>query len=126
MHSRDRDRDRIQRLHHERLDGYQVAIEFLAVAVAIQRELPKGFGLKADQLRRAAMSIPLNIAEGNGKVTPRDKARFFRIGRGSACERGAILDACKVMQVVAEDRHHAGKWLLVRLVAMLSKLSDLG
>ena len=49
---------------HERLDVYQGAIEHLVVADQIAAELPRGRSYLADQLRRAALSMPNNIAEG--------------------------------------------------------------
>ncbi len=47
------------RLHHENLDAYQAAIEFLALAMRIQSSLPRGYGALGEQTRRAALSIPL-------------------------------------------------------------------
>src|SRR5213594_936430 len=73
---------------HERLDVYQEAIAFCGWA----GDLPKEVAAKAaakDQLDRASTSIPLNIAEGNGKFSPNDRARFFEIARGSALESAA-------------------------------------
>ncbi len=40
--------------------------------------------------------MPLNIAEGNGKRGPKDRARYFEIGRGSAFECAAIADVLSV------------------------------
>jgi len=48
------------------------------------------FGLKA-QLRRASVSIGSNIAEGFGRWTPRDQARFYEIAKGSAEEIRNLL-----------------------------------
>jgi len=49
---------------HERLDVYQAAIEFVALAADLVERLPRGRRYLADQLGRAATSIPLNIAPG--------------------------------------------------------------
>jgi len=56
-------------LDYERLDVYQRSIEFLALAFAVAERVPRGYASLADQLRRAAMSIPLNIAEGSANPT---------------------------------------------------------
>ena len=48
-----------------------------------------------DQLNRASLSIILNIAEGSGRITPRDQGHFFTIARGSAFECVSILDYLK-------------------------------
>ena len=60
---------------HERLDAYQIAIDFLVVADAVGGALPRGRTYLNDQLRRAAASIPVNIAEGAGEFwRPRRRA----------------------------------------------------
>lgn len=60
-------------LDHERLDVYQCAIEFLAISVKVMEAIPKGNGALVDHLKRASWSIPLNIAEGCGKIGLVDK-----------------------------------------------------
>ena len=109
-------------LDHERLDVYQCAIRFVATALDLLANMPKGQAQLADQLRRAAFSIPLNIAEGAGKVTPRDRSRFHAIARGSAMECGAILDIIALLDMPADADIPACKALLVRVVSMLSKM----
>jgi four helix bundle protein len=51
-------------LSFKKLDVYRLSIEFLELAFHLITQLPKGQAKLADQFRRAAMSIPLNIAEG--------------------------------------------------------------
>src|SRR5260221_57664 len=109
-------------LDHEKLDVYQRSIEFLALALRIIPQLPLGHAPLADQLRRAATSIPLNIAEGAGKVSPSDRANFHGIARGSAMECGAIMDVVRLLAVVPDAEVLGGKDLLVRVVSMLTKM----
>ena len=75
-----------------------------------------------DQWFRAAQSIPLNIAEGNGKQSLKDKKRFFEIARGSALECAAIHDVLRVCNAIDDDTNCRGKADLKRIVSMLTRL----
>ena len=109
-------------LNHEKLDVYQASIEFLGFSFQIIPTLPKGFAFLSDQLKRASLSIPLNIAEGTGKFDIRDKSKYFKIARGSATECAAILDAIVTIELLDKTELERGKLLLYRIVCMLSKL----
>jgi four helix bundle protein len=108
-------------LDHEKLDVYQCALRFAALVFQILQKIPRGHSEFADQLRRATISIPLNIAEGAGKPTE-DRSRFNAIARGSAMECGAILDVLHLQTLVEPQTFTEAKSLLVRLVAMLTKM----
>ena len=88
---------------HEKLTVYQDSIRFVVWAGERLETLPKSLAAY-DQLDRASTSIPLNIAEGNGKYTAPDRCRFFDIARGSALECAACLDV-----LVAKKRYEADK-----------------
>ena len=111
------------RIEHSRdqLDVYKCAIEFLGHASKLSEQAPKGYASLADQLRRASLSIPLNIAEGSGKFD-KDAKRFYAIARGSALECAAIIDAFAVLQIVAPEPLTKLQQLLDRTVAMLTVL----
>src|SRR6516225_791672 len=79
-------------LDHERLDVYQVALDFLVMANGIIEALPRGRSHLADQFTRASTSIVLNLSEGAGKLSKPDKRRYYLIARGSATESAALLD----------------------------------
>ncbi len=70
-----------------------------------------------NQPDRASTSIPLNIAERNGKYTDADRCRFFDIARGSALESGACLDVLVAKKRV--NQPDSGKEILARIVSML-------
>jgi four helix bundle protein len=59
--------------------------------------LPRGNSALADQWRRAATSIPLNIAEAVGKLSYAERQNRFAIARGEAMECGAIIDVVRRM-----------------------------
>jgi four helix bundle protein len=109
-------------LDHENLDVYNCSIEFLTLALRLVGRLPRGEREIRDQLKRAAMSVPLNIAEGAGKPTAPDRARFHGIARGSAMECGALVDVCRVAGFLAESEAEEAKTLLGRIVAMLTRM----
>ena len=108
---------------HERLDAYQVAIKFVALADTIVESLPRGRAYLSDQLQRAAISIALNIAEGAGEFSKKDKARFYRMALRSATECAAILDVCKCLKLANEQNLAEGRELLLRIVSMLTSLT---
>jgi four helix bundle protein len=110
-------------LAHEKLDVYRCAIDFLALASRVLDGLPRGQAALADQLRRAAMSIPLNIAESAGCRSDAERRRYLCIARGSAMECSAILDVCRVLALTTEGNTQEGKALLVRLVSMLTRMT---
>ena len=107
---------------HDRLDVYRTAIEFVVIANEIVEQLPRGRGYLADQLQRAATSIPLNIGEGAGEFSSRDKARFYRMARRSATECAAILDVCHRLKLIADGMTRTSRDLLLRIVSMLVRL----
>jgi len=111
-------------LHHENLDVYQASTEFLAIVARLLDAYPKGYASLSDQLRRASLSIPLNIAEGYGKRSVRDRNRYYDIARGSAHECGAILDASSILKLIEPVDHEKGKTLLKRIVSMLVKMTS--
>ncbi len=101
---------------HEKLNVYQDAIRFVSWADAILETIPKNLAVHG-QLDRASTSIPLNIAEGNGKYTAPDRCRFFDIARGSALECAACLDVLTAKNRLAQADQ--GKEILARIVSML-------
>lgn len=106
------------RFDHERLNIYQSSLTFVAWASEILVRVPRSSAVH-NQLDRASTSIPLNIAEGNGKFTAADRCRYIDTARGSAFECAACLDVLVAKKVVAESDVAAGKDRLVEIVAML-------
>ena len=110
------------RLDHERLDVYQVSLDFAAWSYELAKSLKSLDRHSRDQLLRASQSIALNIAEGCGKFPSAERRRFLQIAGGSARECGAILDILVRCQVITDAEGKRGKELLVRIVAMLTRM----
>jgi len=103
---------------HEKLDVYQESINFVAWADALLEVIPKHLAVH-NQLDRASTSIPLNIAEGNGKYTSADRCRFFDIARGSVLECAACLDVLSAKKRIKQEEAASGKLILIGIVSML-------
>ncbi len=104
------------------MDVYQAAIRFVTTAHGLMRGLPRGSSSVVDQLRRAASSIPLNIAEGSGEYAAKEKARFYRIAKRSATECAGALDVMVAEEALSPEQVRPGLELLDRIVAMLIRL----
>lgn len=110
-------------LDHEKLDVYHAAIDLVAMVDGIVEHLPRGRGYLADQFQRAALSVPLNIAEGAGEYSSSEKGRFYRMAKRSATECAGIFDVCARLRLIEEEHHKKGRELLLRIVAMLTRLA---
>jgi four helix bundle protein len=109
---------------HEKLDVYRLSITFVGHANSIVREFPSGNAPIADQLMRAATSVSLNIAEGAGEYSGKEKARFYRMAKRSATECAAVLDVCKELDLAPREALTRGREQLLRIVSMLVKLTQ--
>lgn len=103
---------------HEKLRVYQDSIRFIEWATGVLDRCPKTIAVH-NQLDRASSSIPLNIAEGNGRYTAPDRCRFFDIARGSALECAACLDVLVAKKQLPAEDTASGKQILVSVVSML-------
>jgi four helix bundle protein len=107
---------------HERLDVYRLAIGYVAWVYETAEKLNGIHRPARDQWLRASQSIPLNIAEGNGKATEADRRRFFEIARGSTLECAAIQDVLVAGKALSPEENNKRKVELDRVVAMLTRL----
>jgi four helix bundle protein len=117
-------KERSNVLDHEKLDAYHIAVEFVVLSDVVKKNLPRGRGYLSDQLQRAALSIPLNIAEGAGEYAIDEKVRFYRMAKRSATECASILDVCRKLQLLDEQKYAKGRDIIVRIVSILTKMAQ--
>ena len=103
----------------ERLDVYRLALEFQVLAEPLSVAADATL---RDQLRRASLSIPLNIAEGVSQWSRPQKRRYYRIALGSTTESAAIVDVLRVCGLAKPAECQHARSLLVRIVQMLIKM----
>ncbi len=95
---------------------WQKAHQFVLQVYGATRSFPRDelYGLTS-QFRRAAVSIPANIAEGFRKLGPKDKARFLNTSEGS-------LDECRYYLILAQDLHYMNNAKLWPVADEVSRL----
>ena len=107
---------------HEKLEVFGIAQEFAALADDMAAKLPKGRGYLANQIRRASLSVVLNLAEGAGKYSPADKATFYLRARGSACECSAALDYMSRLGLAKAEQRDQARALLLSITRLLTSM----
>jgi four helix bundle protein len=82
---------------------YQLAVDFYRKCKSVEVSEP----IKS-QFERASLSVVLNIAEGAGKITPKDKRKFYSIAMGSLRETQCILELIERPDLNNNSQHLAG------------------
>lgn len=105
------------------LTAWKKSMELVKEIYTLTKKLPKEetYGL-SDQMRRAAVSIPSNIAEGNGRKTDNEYAHFLNIARGSECELETQLYICIMLNYLTEKETEEAFSLLAEVGRMLNKM----
>ncbi len=103
--------------------AWQKSMELVAEVYRITKNLPKDelFGL-TNQLRRAAVSIPSNIAEGNGRGSTNEYLRFLYIARGSRSEVETQLLLCVELGYLQESEVAPALELCTEVAKLLNKI----
>mgnify|MGYP003434438892 FL=1 len=106
-----------------KLDTYIDAKDIVKQIYALVKKFPKEeqYAL-CDQLRRAVISLPSNIAEGSGRTTPKDQAHFYTIAYGSLMEVHAQLDIAFELEYITETEFETLELLINKEAKILSGL----
>ena len=106
----------------EKLLVYQKAIDFSDAVCAKSECFPRDYGFPTDQLNRAALSIPANIAEGNGRFTKPDRRNSFGIARGFRPGVCSPLELARRRGLLEPADHAVLKSQVEEIARMLSGL----
>jgi len=111
------------RFDFEELESYQKAFRWnrdvFRRSLKFRRLLQSSLG---DQLRRAALSILTNIAEGSGQESKRQKKQHYKYSYNSARECVPILALACSLEALTEDDHQSLRKELVGVIQMVAKL----
>ena len=109
---------------YRELEVWQLSMELVEAVYAVVGKLPPSerFAL-GDQLRRAVVSIPSNIAEGFGRKTTRDFLHYLSVARGSLCEVDTQLElAARIWNVPVAELNKTTERVGMMLSALSTKL----
>ncbi|MES2649108.1 MAG: four helix bundle protein [Bacteroidota bacterium] len=110
-------------LAHNRLEIYSVIRSFTKECYLLSNKLPaeERFNM-IQQLRRAALSVHLNNAEGCSRKSEAERKRYFEISRGSIIEIDALLDIAEDLKYISKPDITILGELLIQVFKMLSGL----
>jgi len=112
-------------LNHKTLDVYLIIRELIKETYKVSLLLPaeEKFNM-VQQIRRAALSVKLNLAEGSTRKSEIERKRFLEISRGSVVEIDAALETAVDLNYFTREQLKNLGALLNRSFAMLSKMID--
>ncbi len=110
-------------LKHQKLDIFQFSRSFVGECYKLTKELPadERYNL-VSQIRRAALSVHLNIAEGASRKSNVERKRFYEVARGSVIEIDAALDVIKDMGYIKKEKVEQLGFLLIKCFKILCGL----
>lgn len=112
-------------LAHTKLDVYKCSREFVLSCYLITKRLPNEERfILTQQIRRAALSVHLNLAEGCSRKSGAERKRYFEISRGSIIEIDTALDICFGLDYLTIEEMQPTGDLMIRTFRMLSAMID--
>ena len=112
-------------LSHKKLDVYVIAMKLVKEVYRISKGFPaEERYVLTSQLRRAAISVCSNIAEGSSRRTKPEKRRFFEISRSSVVEIDTQIEISLVIEYLRKNEIAELEAYLERVFMMLTKLMD--
>lgn len=111
------------KFNFEDLDAWKIALDFTEKIYVITRDFPKEeiYGITS-QLRRASLSIALNIAEGKGRYSNKEMKQFLFVARGSLYETITLMKMCLKLKYLSEEKYRV---LIVECEKIQSKIGGL-
>jgi len=109
---------------HKKLEVWKKSIALVTLIYEETKTFPRDeeYGLKS-QLRRAAVSVPSNIAEGLTRKTKNDKLHFLNIAQGSLSEIDTQIEICMNMNYLDKGHYESIEIQLIEIQKLLSGLS---
>ena len=109
--------------YYRKLDVYHLSKRIVANVYALTKDFPafEQHGL-TNQIQRAAISVPSNIAEGMGRFSTRERIHFLEIALGSLMEVMCQLEIAEMLGYVSTNQREAMEQLILQATRMLTGL----
>lgn len=114
-----------KKYHFKNLDAYKESKKLVKMVYGLLKQFPKEeqYAL-CDQLRRAVISVPSNIAEGSGRTSAKDQAHFIEMAYGSLMEVECQIDIAYDLSYISQDNINKVEELIGVVAALLSGLRN--
>lgn len=114
-----------KKYHFKNLDAYKESKKLVKMVYGLLKQFPKEeqYAL-CDQLRRAVISVPSNIAEGSGRTSAKDQAHFIEMAYGSLMEVECQIDIAYDLSYISQDNINRVEELIGVVAALLSGLRN--
>lgn len=114
-----------KKYYFKNLDAYKESKNLVKMVYGLLRQFPKEeqYAL-CDQLRRAVISVPSNIAEGSGRTSAKDQAHFIEMAYGSLMEVECQIDIAYDLSYISQDSINKVEELIDVVAALLSGLRN--
>lgn len=110
-------------LSHKKLDVYQLSLKLVKEIYHLTKQFPtEERFLIVNQVRRAAISVCSNLAEGSARKSKREKVRFFEISRSSVVEVDTQFEISLILEYVRKEQIAQLEQYLESVFRMTSKL----
>ena len=106
----------------EKLEVYKRSLNFSIKICKICSDFPIKYSRISNQFIGASVSIPLNIAEGNGRDTNKDKVNFYRIAKGSGFECVPLIAICFSLNLISKQKEEEFRNDVKEITQMISGL----
>lgn len=112
-----------KKYNYKDLDAYKESKALVILVYALLNKFPREeqYAL-CDQLRRAVISVPSNIAEGSGRTSSKDQAHFFEMAFGSLMEVNCQIDIAHDLGYITKEEVERVEQRVKAIAALLSGL----
>ena len=110
---------------YQDLKVWQKAVDLTAEVYQLVKQLPQDEHYAiSDQMRRAVVSVPSNIAEGRGRGTKKEFVRFLLMSRGSLWELSTQLVICEKLHYLDPNQTYKARQLITEISKMINALAN--